>query len=487
MSSWLILVDSPNDFSNADTPHKVMTTREYLKRPHLFRESRPQIINLARSYAYQGRGYYCSLLAEARGHRVIPRVETILELASKELYAASLPDLEEALNKALANGARLPEGTNSLLVCFGGLEPPGLETFGRLLFDWFRAPILEVRIQPGEWTRIARIRALGPRDIPQDVVAFFRASLEKHSRSAWRESKPRDTARYSVAVLHDPSETLPPSNTATLKHLTRIASRMDVEIVPITRRDLARLAENDALFIRETTALTNHTYRFARRAMQEGMPVIDDPMSMIRCTNKIYLAERLAAAGLPMPRTVVIGSLEDLAAAEAVCGYPLVVKIPDGSFSRGVRKLDDAASAKLAIAEMLKDTDLVVAQEFMPTDFDWRIGVLDGEPLYACQYLMARKHWQIIKHRRDKSPIEGGVKAIRITDAPAAVIEVAAQAGQLIGSGLYGVDLKQNENGVFVIEINDNPNIDHSCEDQAEGEIVWQRLMKWFITRIDER
>ena len=54
------------------------------------------------------------------------------------------------------------------------------------------------------------------------------------------------------------------------------------------------MAEFDALWIRATTSIDNFTYRFARRAQQEGMPVIDDPQSMIRCTNKVYLAERLA-------------------------------------------------------------------------------------------------------------------------------------------------------------------------------------------------
>ena len=56
------------------------------------------------------------------------------------------------------------------------------------------------------------------------------------------------------------------------------------------RRDLGRLAEFDALFIRETTAIDNHTYRFARRATQEGMPVIDDPIMMPQ-TDKPRAAE----------------------------------------------------------------------------------------------------------------------------------------------------------------------------------------------------
>ena len=83
MADWVILVDSPRDFPNADTPHKVIITKDYLARTNLFRGSRPKMINLSRSFNYQSRGYYCSLLAEARGHRIIPSVETMVDLGAR--------------------------------------------------------------------------------------------------------------------------------------------------------------------------------------------------------------------------------------------------------------------------------------------------------------------------------------------------------------------------------------------------------------------
>src|SRR5690606_31511417 len=104
--------------------------------------------------------------------------------------------------------------------------------------------------------------------------------------------------------------------------------------------DLDRLAEFDALFIRETTAIDNHTYRFARRAVQEGMPVIDDPISMIRCTNKVYLAELLASNNVPTPKTIIVQTPKQIPDVIAALGWPVVLKIPDGSFSRGVFKLE---------------------------------------------------------------------------------------------------------------------------------------------------
>src|SRR5271168_4598253 len=98
MTGWVVLVDHARDFPNAETPHKVITTRDYLARPKLFAgPGRPKIINLSRSYNYQSKGYYASLLAEARGHRIIPTAETMLELRQQKLYEHSVPELEAAL------------------------------------------------------------------------------------------------------------------------------------------------------------------------------------------------------------------------------------------------------------------------------------------------------------------------------------------------------------------------------------------------------
>jgi len=107
MTGWVILVDQPKDLPNAETPHKVITTSEYLARPRLFDVGRPKLVNLARSYAYQSKGYYASLLAEARGHRVVPSVETMLELREAKLYEHALPDLEDELNRCARRADRI--------------------------------------------------------------------------------------------------------------------------------------------------------------------------------------------------------------------------------------------------------------------------------------------------------------------------------------------------------------------------------------------
>ncbi len=139
---------------------------------------------------------------------------------------------------------------------------------------------------------------------------------------------------------------MPPSEIQSLRYWAKIAEKMGVEIEPITKKDLAKLANYDALFIRETTSISNHTYRFARRAQQEGMPVIDDPLSMIRCTNKVYLNELMTYNKVPMPPTVMIAGPADLEVAAQTLGFPLVLKIPDSAFSRGVKKAADFRRAE---------------------------------------------------------------------------------------------------------------------------------------------
>ena len=184
MTGWVILVDQPKDLPNADTPHKVITTSEYLARPRLFDIGRPKLVNLARSYAYQSKGYYASLLAEARGHRVVPTVETMLELREAKLYEHALPELEDDLNRCARRADFQPEGELKLLVCFGICRNSRFESFGRLLFDWFRCPALEVTVEPGTWLSIDRIR---PRNITRlangEALFLENPSISTHAAS----------------------------------------------------------------------------------------------------------------------------------------------------------------------------------------------------------------------------------------------------------------------------------------------------------------
>ena len=98
---------------------------------------------------------------------------------------------------------------------------------------------------------------------------------------------------------------------------------------------------------------------------------------------------------------------------------------------------------------------------------------------------MAKSPWQIVKHRENGKALEGGLRSMTIGQAPPEVIDIGLRAAQLIGNGLYGVDIKETEDGFFVIEVNDNPNIEHGIEDAAEKDQVWIELTRWFVNRLE--
>ncbi len=228
MTGWVILVDQPKDLPNADTPHKVITTSEYLARPRLFDMGRPKLVNLARSYAYQSKGYYASLLAEARGHRVVPTVETMLELREAKLYEHALPKLEDELNRCARRADFQPEGEFKLLVCFGITRDPRFESFARMLFDWFRCPALEVNVEAGTWLSIDRIRPRNITRLANGEALFLREALHQHTKREWRDPKARTVPKYDLAVLYDPNEKMAPSSPDSIKHMARIAERLSL-------------------------------------------------------------------------------------------------------------------------------------------------------------------------------------------------------------------------------------------------------------------
>jgi len=249
---------------------------------------------------------------------------------------------------------------------------------------------------------------------------------------------------------------------------------MNVHVHRIGLDDLRKLPEYDALFVRALTGVSEPAFQFALRAEALDMPVVDDPQSIIRCGNKVFLEELLRREGIPTPRTLIVTRATPWGQVEAL-GLPLVLKLPDGSFSSAVHKIASRDEFRRRSQEMFHRSPLIIAQEFLPTDFDWRVTVLGGRLLFAARYYMARGHWQIRSESKGTERY-GRVEAVSRGEAPRAVVQLALRAAALIGDGMYGVDLKETPAGPVVIEINDNPNLDVGYEDAGQlTEAVRQR------------
>ena len=486
-SRVLIIVDRKEDWASYLHSEDMLTAREYLEASRQFEAGkRFQVINLCRHYKYLGHGYYCSLLAEARGHKVIPSVRTISELAKKSLYGLALDGLERSLEKALAQHPCASTDGFTLRLYFGRTDLEPLQPIARQLFEVFPCPILLVDFRRTDAWHIAGIRPGALHKLRDNQEDQFADALDRFSRRVWRQPNSRRLARYDLAILHNPAESLPPSNAGALESFVRVGRQLGIDVELIEKKDYPRLAEYDALLIRETTSVDDHTYCFAKKAESEGLIVMDDPASILRCTNKVYLSDLLRSHGLGMPATEILykDDPQELERIGARLGFPLVLKIPDGCFSRGVYKVEDAQQLHSVSAELFEHSVLLLAQEYLYTEFDWRIGILNRQPVFACQYFMSRGHWQIVEHKAGGEAI-GECRTLPVESAPPAVVELALKTANLIGDGLYGVDLKEVDGEVVVIEVNDNPNLDAGIEDACLKDDLYRRVLEEFIRRLE--
>jgi len=483
VAEYLIAIENREDWKQHYPDLPIALVSDYLDGDNYGIDRDLRILNLCRSYRYLSEGYYCSLLAEARGHRVVPTVRTINHISRKSIYSLDFDSLDTAVRRAFRNRSHT-EDRLAIDIFFGHCDVPEMEDMARSLADIYRVPLLRAEFRKREHWRLETLRPLHLHQLTPAQETGFLAGLSAHLGKRWRKRRARNHPRYHLAILHDPQEVFPPSDARALNAFVRAGREEEVNVELIQKRDYNHLGEYDALFIRETTGINHHTFRFAKKAETEGMPVIDDPDSILGCTNKVYLAELLRTHRIPTPKTLILRR-DALAEAEEEIAYPTVLKIPDGSFSRGVVKAENRDDLYRLSNDLFKTSDLILAQEFLYTPFDWRVGILNGNPLYVCQYFMPGKHWQIYHHSTGKKTKSGRFQTLSVAEAPAPVVRVAVRAAKLIGNGLYGVDVKQIGQRAVVIEVNDNPNIDAGVEDKVLQTDLYRAIIGEFVRRLN--
>ena len=480
----LIVVNNPERWPFDIPDVELVAARRYLTDPSFTTQRGIRVYNLCRSYRYQTVGYYVSLLAEARGHRPLPSVATTQDLKSTVVARILSEDIDDLIQQALHP---LKADYFTLSIYFGRNTAKAYDRLCLQLYNQFQAPLMRATFvrRDGSWG-MQDISAISAEDVPE-VHRLFVAEVAKRFFNGRRPVvKPKATPRYYMGILHDPQEDHTPSNEKAIQKFIKAAENHDIQATVISRDDYSRLAEFDALFIRQTTAVNHFTFRFASRAQAEGLVVIDDPESILRCTNKVYLAELLDRHDILGPKTMIVhrDNLDEV--CEKV-GFPIILKQPDSAFSQGVKKVKTREEFDEVSTALFKDTELLIAQEFVQTDFDWRIGVLDRKPIYAAKYFMARKHWQIIANAKEGEADYGKVEAVPVELVPQAVMRAAVKAASLIGDGLYGVDVKQVGRLPYVIEVNDNPSIDAGYEDSLLKDTLYNRIMEHFVRKLDRR
>ncbi|MEH6396091.1 RimK family protein [Pseudoalteromonas sp.] len=461
MFKTLIVVDN-NEQSLAHSFENVITFNTYLRDYPKHNEPKTRIINLCDSSQYLSKGYYCSLLAEARKHQVLPSVKTINALRSGQTLMLNIGVLTDALY-------------------FGHAVNELQSKAAKAVFKQYPAPILFVDQQG--LLKQGSLASLNDQQ-HQDFVA----KLTEFTQTQWRISSTQKRYRWDMAILVDHNEKVPPSDKDAIARFIKAAGKHGIHAQALSFDEIDNIAQFDALFIRQTTAIDHPTYRLASKAQSLGLVVIDDAESILRCCNKVYLHDAFNYQKVPSLKTLVVADQSDetITQLEDNFTYPLVLKMPEGSFSKGVYKVADRTELVAKLNELFEFSALVLAQEYMYTEYDWRVGVLNGRAIYACRYLMARNHWQIYNHDA-KRFFSGGFETLPTFELPKAVLDAALKACKTVGKGLYGVDVKEHQGRAYVLEVNDNPSIDHKVEDGYLGDELYMIIMDEFKQRLEAR
>lgn len=480
--SNIIVVRNPKNWNLAIEGVKVVSSRDYVTSTSYQSLKNVRIFNLSNSYHYQKMGYYVSLLAAARDHRVIPNITTLHDFSSLSLIRSLSGYIDEDIQTSLKD---VTSNKLTIFVYFSKSVDPKYRQLAHKLYHFFEAPLLQIDFVKSEKWLIQKVIPLSMKKVNPDHLEKIQEFAHDYF-SKKRFGKPRfKNYKYDLAILVNPKEPNPPSCPVALQRFKKAAEKAGFYTEFITKDDLHQLPEFDALFIRETTNVNNHTYQFSRAAYAEGLVVLDDPWSILRCSNKIFQNELLKQNKIKTPATVVLSKFSYKKFQNINLKFPLVLKQPDSAFSLGVEKVKDADELDEALQRLFEISDLIIAQEFMPSEYDWRIGVLDQAPLFACKYYMANDHWQVYNWKSETKFKEGNSDTLQVEDVPEVVVRTAVKAASLIGDGLYGIDLKMVNGEVYVIEINDNPNIDSDIEDLVLKDKLYDKIIRSIFNRIE--
>ena len=179
-----------------------------------------------------------------------------------------------------------------------------------------------------------------------------------------------------------------------------------------------------------------------------GTLVLNPPRSLEVAIDKYLALERLAAAGMNVPKTYACQSWRQAMAAFEQLDGDAVVKPLFGSEGRGIARVSDPALAERAFKMLEQLGAVIYVQQFIgPHAMDVRLFVL-GQTVWAMQR-SNDADW--------RNNISRGGRGVPLAVTPS-WRQVALQAAASVGAPMAGVDVLVDPDGqLYVIEINAVP------------------------------
>jgi RimK family alpha-L-glutamate ligase len=182
------------------------------------------------------------------------------------------------------------------------------------------------------------------------------------------------------------------------------------------------------------------------RLERTGLRVINGADALERTVDKYYTTSLLAAAGLPVPRTLVTECFDEAMRAVREWGS-VVIKPVFGSQGQGMVRVDEPDTAHRVLRALEMGRYLYYVQEYLPHEgVDYRLFLVGGRVIGAM--LRRSESW--------RTNIACGGRAEPF-EAPDAFVRLALSAAELLGADYLGVDILCSGSIPYLIEANGIP------------------------------
>lgn len=231
-----------------------------------------------------------------------------------------------------------------------------------------------------------------------------------------------------------------------------------------------RIEAPDLILSRTGAASNYFTLALMRQFERLGIPVINDSKSVEVVSDKLASSQRLAQAGLPIPKTILVNGEVDIDLIEKEIGFPCVVKATSGSKGKTVylcesRKIFEGLMELLTSIALKK---VLIIQEFVDAKVgtDLRVWVIGGKTVVAMKRTSADGDFRA-------NVSQGGTA--ELFEVTPEVDYLARETARVLGLQIAGVDLLFDTEGYKVCEANSSPGfkgMDLQCGQNMAQSIV---------------
>lgn len=275
--------------------------------------------------------------------------------------------------------------------------------------------------------------------LSRNAQLYSTRRLVNAARERGHEVRVIDT--LSVAVEVGLPNDMPPS--------TKVVSPTAVGLSRTTQ-----MPEVDAIIPRIGASITPYGVAVVRQFEARGTLSTASADAIGQSRDKLASLQIMDSAGLPIPRTAVIGQPDALyTAVQAVGGVPVVIKLITGTQGRGVVLAPNLATAAAVMRSVRNARRQALIQEYVKeaTGRDLRIIVVGGRCVAAMERSAAEGEFRANLHR-------GGTAVVAELDNT--LRQLAISAARAHGLHVAGVDLIQSKRGPLILEVNSSPGLE---------------------------